>query len=208
METGPLRRCIVTREHGRKESMIRFVVDPEHVLVVDIAARMPGRGMWLSARADVLETAVARNAFARAARGAVRLPPDLPAHVRAGLQGRVTDLLGLARRAGQAIAGFEKGRDWVRSKRAALVVQASDGSVEERERFLSGAAGIPARTPLTAAALGAVFGRERVVHVAIAPGNLATALADECARLAGLSPPAENERSGRSRQPSTDTADK
>ena len=179
--------------------MIRFVVGPEHTLVPDISARLPGRGMWLSARADVLETAVARNAFGRAARGTVRLPPDLPALLLAGLRGRIIDLLGFARRAGQAVAGFEKGRDWVRSKRAGLIVQACDGSAEERDRFLSGAHGVSARTPLTAAVLGAVFGRERVVHVAIAPGNLATALANECDRLAGLSPPAAIERSGTSR---------
>jgi len=174
--------------------MIRFVVGPEHTLVPDLTGRLPGRGMWLSARADVLEAAVARKAFARAARVPVRVPPDLPALLQAGLRGRITDLLGLARRAGQAIAGFEKGRDWIRAKRAALVVQACDGSVEERGRFLSGAPELPVRTPLTAAALGAVFGRERVVHVAIAPGNLATTVANECERLAGLSPSAEIEQ--------------
>jgi uncharacterized protein len=200
-ETGPLRRCIVTRERGPKAGMVRFVVGPDATLVPDLAGRLPGRGMWLSARADVLETALARGAFARAARSPVKVSADLPAKLRAGLEVRITELLGLARRAGQAISGFEKAREWVRSGRAALVVQACDGSPEERGRFLSGAAGLAVRTPLTAAALGAVFGRERAVHVTIAPGNLATALADECERLAGLSGvAADGERSGRSRQ--------
>ncbi len=200
-EAGPLRRCIVTRACGPKQGMVRFVTGPDHTLVPDLAGRLPGRGMWLSARADVLETALARGSFARAARATVHVPADLPALLRAGLAGRIADLLGLARRAGQAVAGFEKAREWLRSGRAALVVQASDGSAEERDRFLSGAAGVPVRTPLTAAALGIVFGRERAVHVAVAPGNLASALTDECERLAGLSAPAAIvERSGRSRQ--------
>lgn len=181
--------------------MVRFVVGPDGMLVPDLAVRLPGRGMWLSARADVLETALARRAFARAARGPVKVPADLPAKLRAGLEARISELLGLARRAGQAISGFEKAREWVRSGRAALVVQARDGSPEERDRFLSGAADLAVRTPLTAAALGTVFGRERAVHVTVAPGNLATALADECGRLAGLSgAAADGERSGRSRQ--------
>ncbi|MBV8613613.1 MAG: RNA-binding protein [Acetobacteraceae bacterium] len=200
-ETGPLRRCIVTRERGPKERMLRFVVAPDHGVVPDLRGRLPGRGMWLSARADVLETAVARGAFARAARGAVRLPPDLPALLRAGLADRVADLLGLARRAGQALAGFEKGREWVRSGRVALVIQARDGSPDERDRFLSGARDLPAYRPLGAAALGGVFGLERAVHVVVAPGNLATALVNECERLAGLTvSAAEIERSGKSRQ--------
>jgi hypothetical protein len=40
--------------------------------------------------------------------------------------------------------------------------------------------------PLTGAALGRVFGRDYVVHVAIAPGRLADSLAIEADRLAGL----------------------
>lgn len=166
--------------------MIRFVVGPAQALIPDLAARLPGRGMWLSARADVLDTALARHAFARAARGPVRLPSDLPDRLTAGLRGRIAETLGLARRAGQAVAGFEKARDWVRSGRAALVLQASDGSAEERRRLLSGARQLPAWTPLTGAGLGGVFGRGQAVHVAVARGNLASTLANECERLAGL----------------------
>ena len=51
--------------------MLRFVLGPERVVVPDLLARLPGRGMWLSARADVVEAAAARGAFARAARGPV-----------------------------------------------------------------------------------------------------------------------------------------
>ncbi|MGH7042100.1 MAG: RNA-binding protein [Acetobacteraceae bacterium] len=187
-ETGPLRRCLVTRERAEKARMIRFVLGPDRTLVPDLAARLPGRGMWLSARADVIETARTRGAFARAARGVVAVPPDLLARLRAGLERRIAELLGLARRAGQAIAGFDKAGDWLRTGRAALVVQALDGSADERRRFLSGR-DIPTVAPLPAAALGAVFGRDRAVHVAVAPGRLATALRIEAERLAGLAAP-------------------
>lgn len=188
--------------------MIRFVIGPERALTPDLAARLPGRGMWLSARADVLDTALARCAFARAARGPVRLPSDLPDRLRAGLRGRIAETLGLARRAGQAVAGFEKARDWVRSGRARMVLQASDGSAEERRRFLSAARDLPVWAPLTGAELGAVFGREQAVHVAVSRGNLASALADECERLAGLVPPARDDSPGTARQTSTETAGK
>lgn len=188
--------------------MIRFVIGPEQALVPDLAARLPGRGMWLSARADVLDTALARQAFARAARGPIRLPPDLPGQLRSGLRVRIAETLGLARRAGQAVAGFEKARDWVRSGQAVLVLQASDGSAEERRRILSGARHLPAWSPLTGAELGSVFGREQAVHVAVARGNLASALATECERLAGLTLPAGHGSPGIARQTSTETAGK
>ena len=166
--------------------MIRFVVGPDRCIVPDLAARLPGRGIWLSARGDVIETACTRGAFAKAARSAVTVPPDLRSGLQAALSRRVVEHLGLARRAGQAVAGFAKAREWLSSGRAGLVVQALDGSAEERQRFLGGWAG-PVVTPLDGARLGAVFGRDHtVVHVAVAPGRLAEALRHEAERLAGL----------------------
>jgi predicted RNA-binding protein YlxR (DUF448 family) len=181
-----LRRCIVTRERQDKARMIRFVVGPDRVLVPDLAGRLPGRGLWLSARADVLQAARARGAFARAARGPVTVPPDLSAMVRMGLARRVAELLGLARRAGQAVGGFQKARDWLLGGRAALVVQAFDASPAERARLLAGRPGVPVVTALSAEALGSVFGRDHVVHVAVASGRLADAIASEAERLAGV----------------------
>ncbi|MBV8097226.1 MAG: RNA-binding protein [Acetobacteraceae bacterium] len=197
-EQGPLRRCIVTRERLPKERMVRFVLAPDRALVPDLAAGLPGRGMWLSARADVLETARTRGHFARAAGGPVSVPHDLGSLVRAGLAQRIGELLGFARRAAQAVAGFEKAREWVKSGRAVLIVQAFDGSADERARFLSGVK-LPVVAPLPAGALGRLFGRDHVVHVAIAAGSLATAIAHEAERLSGFT--GQDERAaGRSRR--------
>jgi hypothetical protein len=185
----------MTRERLPKEQMIRFVVGPDRALVPDLAARLPGRGIWLSASGDVIEAQRGKGdgyrqlarAFARAARGPVLVPPDLLVVLEAALIRRIGELLGLTRRAGQAIAGFEKAREWVRAGRARLVVQASDGSEAERARFLSGVGeDIGVADPLPGTALGRVFGRDYVVHVAIAPGRLAELLSIEVARLAGL----------------------
>jgi predicted RNA-binding protein YlxR (DUF448 family) len=179
--------------------MIRFVLGPDRAIVPDLAARLPGRGIWLSAEGDVIETARAQGqlarAFARAARGPVSVPADLVVLLENGLVRRIGEVLGLARRAGQAVAGFQKAREWLQTGRAGLVIQASDGSEGERRRLFSASgakagddAGVPAVAPLCAAALGRVFGRDQVVHVAVANGRLAEALAAEAARLTGLGP--------------------
>ena len=171
--------------------MIRFVIGPDGTVVPDLTATLPGRGIWLSACADVIETARAQGglgrAFARAVRGPVIVPPDLPAALEAALLRRIGELLGLARRAGQAVAGFDKAREWLRSGRARLILQASDGSAAERERFMTGAGdAVTVLDPLAATELGRVFGRDHVVHVAIAPGRLGDRLAVEAARYEGL----------------------
>jgi len=184
-ERGPLRRCIVTRESAAKETMLRFVLGPDRVVVPDLAGKLPGRGLWLSARADVLERATKRGAFAKAARGTVQLPPDLAARIEDGLRGRIRDLVGFARRSGQAVSGRESVREWLQAGKAGLLVEASDGSAAERSRLV-GRREMPVVAPLPAEVLGSVFARDHAVHVAIAPGRLAQAIAVEAARLAGI----------------------
>jgi uncharacterized protein len=195
-ESGGMRRCLVSRERLPRERMLRFAVSPEGGVVADLAERLPGRGYWLSARADMVEMAVRRGGFARAARRPVAVAPDLLARLRGGLEQRIGETLGLARRAGQVVFGFVRAQEWVRAGRAGLIVSASDGSAEERARLL---AGRPLRVlqPLDAARLGAAMGRDHVVHVAVAPGRLAERLVVDAERLAGLTSPAGEMESGR-----------
>ncbi|MFM2150626.1 MAG: hypothetical protein RLZZ187_2932 [Pseudomonadota bacterium] len=166
--------------------MIRFVLGPDRILVPDLGERLPGRGMWLSAKADVIEHAIRRGAFAKAARGEVLAPPDLRATVEDGLRGRIRDLVGFARRAGQAVSGWQAAREWLQAGRVGLLVQAADGSPAEKARLL-GHRQLPVAEPLSGAELGAPFGRDRSVHVAIARGRLAERIAADAARLAGVS---------------------
>ena len=184
-ERGPLRRCLVKRESFAREAMLRFVVGPQRQLVFDVSATLPGRGLWLSASRDVIDTALKRGVFARAAKQQLVVAPDLASQVETALIQRIFDLAGLARRSGAAIAGFEKAREWLTSGKAGLVLQAVDGSVEERARFVGGR-DVPVVAVFSAARLGKIFGREQAVHVVIAPGRLAKMIEIEAGRLAGV----------------------
>jgi predicted RNA-binding protein YlxR (DUF448 family) len=184
-ETGPLRRCLVTREHVARETGLRFVVGPEQKLVFDAAATLPGRGLWLSAGPDVIGLALKRGVFARAAKAQVIVQADLAGSVAASLQRRIVELIGLARRGGGAISGFETAREWLVAGKAGLVIQACDGSVEERARFIGGR-DVAVVAPLNAAELGRVFGRDHAVHVVIVAGKLAKMIEIEANRLAGV----------------------
>src|SRR5579883_489405 len=102
---GPLRRCIATRQVLPKERLVRFVVAPDGLLVPDVEGRLPGRGLWLQARRDVVETACEKGSFAKAAHSSVRVPDGLADHVAVRLRRRCLDFLGLARRAGKVASG-------------------------------------------------------------------------------------------------------
>ena len=77
------RKCIVSGDLKPKAEMIRFVVGPEDDIVPDLDEKLPGRGLWLSAEADVLKTACVKNSFARAARRGVKVPDGLSDRVEA-----------------------------------------------------------------------------------------------------------------------------
>ena len=66
-ESGPERKCIATGDVRPKSELIRFVVGPDHSIYPDLAGKLPGRGIWVSANAKALETAVKKNHFPSAA---------------------------------------------------------------------------------------------------------------------------------------------
>jgi uncharacterized protein len=152
----------------------------------DIAERLPGRGLWVTASRDIVAAAVAKRLFARAARAAATPPPDLAERVERLLAERCRELLGLARRAGQAVAGFEKVREALRAGRVGLLVEAVDGAAHGREKLIALASEVRQIAVLRADELGLAFGRDHVVHAAVAPGRFAERLEADAGRLAGF----------------------
>jgi predicted RNA-binding protein YlxR (DUF448 family) len=182
----PERRCLVTREVGERDRMIRFVLDPAGRVVPDVDGRLPGRGMWLSADRNVLNRALAANLFARAARARVQVAADLAEQVERLLADRALACLGLARRAGQVALGFDQVRACLRSSSAAVLVAAADGAADGQRKLRRLAPGLPVITAFSRAELGAALGREGIVHAVVAPGGLARRLIGNVRRLAGF----------------------
>src|SRR5260221_5542174 len=117
--------------------MVRFVVAPDGSVVPDVACRLPGRGLWLTARRDIVQAAVAKRLFGRAAREPVTVPGDLADRVEFLLRQRCADLIGLARRSGKAVAGYEKVRSALRDGEAAVVLAAAGGGAGGPEEVRS-----------------------------------------------------------------------
>ncbi|HXQ50295.1 MAG TPA: RNA-binding protein [Stellaceae bacterium] len=185
-EDDPSRRCIVTGEVRPRTELVRFVVDPAGAIVPDVSARLPGRGLWLTARRDIVATAMAKRLFARAARAQVVVDEGLADRVERLLAARCGEILGLARRAGQAVAGFEKVRTLVASGGAAVLVEAADGGADSRGKLEALAPDVPVIDRLTCAELSAALGRDHVAHAALLPGRLASSFVAEAARLGGF----------------------
>jgi predicted RNA-binding protein YlxR (DUF448 family) len=188
---GRERRCIVTGEVRPEAELIRFVADPEGMIVPDLAARLPGRGFWVTAEAQALEKAVAKNHFSRAAKRPLKAPPDLVARVESLLARRMADDLGLARRSGALILGFDQiAKAFAGRGAPRLLIEAADGAMDGRRKLL-GVASQHGFTPkvldcLDSGELSLALGRENVVHAALKSGQLAERLLMTAGRLAGF----------------------
>ena len=165
--------------------MIRFVTDPDDALVPDVEGRLPGRGLWVTAERAMIETAVDKKLFSRGAKRAVKVPPDLVDTTAELLKRRALNLLGLARRAGHLVSGFEKVKAAVQRGAVALVVQAQDGAEEGRKKVV-GAGCVPVLDAFLASDLGAAVGRDMAVHIAVTDPALAQHILREGQRYAGL----------------------
>ena len=189
---NPERRCIATGESGPTDRLIRFVLGPAAEVVPDLAAKLPGRGVWLTAERALVERAVAKKLFSRAFKAQAAAPTDLADRLEALLAGRLIDVIGLARKAGQAVTGFEKVRARLKEGAAGALVQASDGAADGKAKLARMAGGLPGGVAvidvLDSNELGLAFGRDFAIHAALDRGGFADRAIGEAARLSGLRP--------------------
>ena len=186
------RRCIVTGEVGPKNGLIRFVIGPDKTVVPDLGERLPGRGIWVSARREAVETAIRKGLFSRAAREKVEASETLADEVERLLAKRASDALGLARKAGRLVMGFEKVLAAIGKGEVALLIEARDAS-DDGARKLAGALksraraeekpDVPILRPLFAAEMGLALGRANVVHAALTQGSMKEKVSGDLARL-------------------------
>ena len=181
----PERRCIVTGEVQPKAGLIRFVAGPDGTVVPDLAEKLPGRGIWVSADRAAIDKAAGKGLFSRAAKAPVKAPEGLADMVEAAVARRLVELVSLARKSGRAVAGFEKVKGWLAEGRAKVLLQASDGSERGKGKLWTPTGGRWFGC-LTASELGLSFGRDHVIHGALAAGGLTDKVILEAGRLTGL----------------------
>ena len=182
---GPARKCLATGEVQPKHGLVRFVAGPDGQVVPDILGKLPGRGFYVAADRDALETAVKKRLFARGAKQAVTVPEGLVAEVERQLARRVVDLISLQRKGGRAVAGYEKVKGWLQNEEAEVLIQAVDGSGRGKSKLSTPHYGSYIGW-LTADELGLAFGRQTVIHAALASGGLTQRVVEEAQRLKGV----------------------
>lgn len=188
---GRERRCVASGESYPEAALIRFALAPDGVVTPDVAAKLPGRGVWVRAERASVELAARKGGFARGFKTQVKVPDGLADLVERLLMKRCLDQLGLARRAGAIALGATQVETAIRARPLFLLIEAEDGAEEGREKLMSLHIGLWGRPPRAVGCfqstdLGVALGRERVIHACLLQERLAVGWAAEISRLAGF----------------------
>ncbi|TPW26112.1 RNA-binding protein [Pararhizobium mangrovi] len=124
------RTCIVTREHGEPDELLRFVAGPEQRVVCDLKRDLPGRGCWVTPERACVEKAAKRKLFARGLKAPVTAPDDLADEVDRLMLADLVSMMSMARKAGQFVAGAGKVDGAVRGGRALAVFHATEAAAD------------------------------------------------------------------------------
>jgi uncharacterized protein len=179
--------CIVTRQEGTEDVLIRFARSPDGIVVPDLGAKLPGRGVWVTCSAKTLGEAVKRQAFARGFEESCTVPDGLSDTVSSLLRKQAVSHLALARKAGAAVQGFTKVEEALRKTKVRVLLHArvagADGvskldRLKRPETVISNSF-LPDEMDLA-------FGRPNVIHAAVTAGGLADRLVVQLQRIASF----------------------
>ena len=186
----PLRQCAATRERLPQAQMVRFARAPDGTVAPDIAQRLPGRGLWIEAKRSSVDQAIKTGAFSRGFKHQSLPAPDLADLIETLLVKRIQSTLGLAKKAGKVILGFDQVRASLRKQRPGTLFAASDSADDGRNKVYFLAKAIYSEVylsgGLTSSELGMAFGRDHVIHGLIEGGPFSRQWRADYKRLTGF----------------------
>lgn len=130
------RSCVVTRERAPAAGLLRFVRAPDGLVVPDVKGRLPGRGVWVTGRRDVVAEAVRRKLFARGLKADCRVEGDLPELVDGLLLRTALSALSMARKAGLVVTGFGKVEQALARGPAVALLHAREAAPDGRRKLM------------------------------------------------------------------------
>ncbi len=172
------RLCIATRQVRPIGELVRFVIGPHGAVVPDLKRRLPGRGVWITARRHLVEEAVRRRMFGHSFKADVTVSAELADELDRLLEQLALNALSIAHKAGLVISGFARVEAAVATAPLVALIRARDAG-EENGRRLAAALrrradhGAEAKIAeaFTSAQLDLALGRLNVVHAALLAGR-------------------------------------
>ncbi len=190
VESIPVRTCIVERARKERPFLLRFVLSPQDAVVPDIKGNLPGRGVWVTAKKEIVAEAVKHRAFQRAFRKPVSTGENLPLQVEELFKRSALERLSICNKAGLVIVGFTKVDEALSRGRIVGLLHASDaaegGKAKLDRKFAALYSGKDHIRPIncfTSAEISLAAGSTNVIHAGVEDGGASRALFEALDRL-------------------------
>lgn len=185
------RLCAATRVERNLDELIRFVAGPDGEIVPDLARKLPGRGVWVTADRVSVAAAVQGKAFSRSLKRPVSAAADLPERVEKLMLKRLEQALALANKAGCIVFGFAQVDSELDKGQIELLVHGSDAAEGGRDKLdrkfqaigRAESRAAPIVTLLTIEQISLAMGRSNVVHAGLIQGGATDRVSSEAERV-------------------------
>lgn len=183
----PQRSCLACRKTTDRDYLIRFVLSPDGEVMVDLDAKLPGRGAYTCNKMSCISDSIQKRQFSRAFKSEIKTPsPEiLIKNIKERLQSKILGYIGLANKAGKLTSGGSMVTDAMRStNKPGLILLAIDISESIAEKIENSATyyTIPCLRVLTKDDFGVIIGKAPRSALAIKQGGFVAQLIYEIQR--------------------------
>jgi predicted RNA-binding protein YlxR (DUF448 family) len=171
------RRCIVTRQSGNTDQLLRFVLSPDNEVVFDLKGKLPGRGAWVTGQKSYVEQAVEKKLFARAFKSQCRIGDNLAEKIDQLLEEHCLNYISLSKKAGQILTGFDKISAALSKNNVEMLIEATDGASDGQSKLENKFAAVAGEAKIvnvfSSRQMNLALGGTNVIHAAITRGTMA-----------------------------------
>ena len=183
----PERTCVGCRVSQPQANLVRYVLSPQQQLLVDYRQKLPGRGVYTCCDVNCVIKAVERKQLQRGLKvEQLQVGPDqIVISIIETLLQRIENLLGMARKSGQAVSGSSAILNGLkRNDSFAFVLLSDDVSTGIADKVLSAAGSqhIEVFQMFSKGRIGEILGKGERSVAALQAGKLATAIKLEVQR--------------------------
>ena len=183
MKKETTRKCIVSGETFEKESLLRFTVLENNVIVPDFKKKLPGKGVYVRNSKKSLEKAINNNLFSKALKKPIKADNELISQVENLLFKQALNAISLARKAGVMISGMDKVKEALKKNNIAFLLEAENAGSDGHNKIMSLAKNIEIFNLFKIEELDKELAKDNTVHLAFIKSTMSTSIRETFVRL-------------------------
>lgn len=158
--------CIVTKQAHLRQEMLRFVISATGEVVFDMNEKLPGAGLWVYPSYENMNLVMTKKGYFNKASGMnVSIPADLDQQVIRALKTQVLQFLGMARKSGALLFGYEGVKKNI--DQIAIAFDAQDAAEGGKKKLYRPSDPFECKQWFSREELGRITGQEEQVHTAV-----------------------------------------